>query len=230
MAALQRPLNRYDALKLIALAAMTLDHISLYQLPDLEWLRVLGRVAAPSFLFLVGYNGSYAFRWPLFFAALIVTLGDGLLRDVWYPQNILWTILVGRALLQWLERKPVAPLMLVVACVIWFLPIAVILECSTLGLVWMLFGRAVRREGQSRNALLYGVVGFAGATLHPIVTYDWSNAQYVAVALLNTALWTVFWHFRLQPLGFNAAPLRLLSKHALAYYVLHKLLLQGVHF
>lgn len=227
MATKARRFNSYDALKLVALAAMTVDHVGFYLLPEWQWLRVIGRLAAPAFLFLVGYNGSYAFRWPLLVGACAVTLGDGLLHDLWYPQNILWTILLGRMALQWIERRQAAPLIVLAACLIWFLPTAVVIECGTLGLVWMLFGRAIRREGHSRSSMVYGAVGLVGATAQTLFVYEWSLAQDAALVLVNSLLWVAFWRFRVKDIGGGTAPLRLLSKHSLLYYVVHRLLLQG---
>lgn len=221
-----RSFNRYDALKLVALAAMTLDHIAAFQFPELTGLRVIGRVAAPLFLFLVGYNCSYGFRWPLLVAAVTVTVGDGLLSDHWYPQNILWTILLGRFALAYIERKNVTPAVLLLACAIWYAPLSVAVECSTVGLIWMLFGRAVRRAPGSNEALLYGAVGFVGAALQTAILYEWSIPHQLGAVILCAVAWVAMWRFTPTPVVPDVAALRLWSRYALAYYVVHKLLLQ----
>jgi hypothetical protein len=215
-------------MKLIALAAMTLDHLAAFQFPELIELRVIGRAAAPLFLFLVGYNGSYGFRWPLLIAALLVTAGDGLLGGHWYPQNILWSILLGRMALALIERRHVAPWALLLGCAIWYVPLSAVVECSTVGLVWMLFGRAMRQAPQSSEAALYGSVGFIGAALQTAILYRWGMEYELAAIMVCAAAWVLMWRFTPKPIARDTAWLRVGSRHALAYYVVHKLALQAV--
>lgn len=223
-------MNRYDLLKVAALIAMTIGHLGAFQFGDAPWMRLIDRIAAPTFLFLAGYNGRYAFRWPLLVAALAVTVGDGLLSNLWSPQNILWTILLGRMVLQWLDAKAVKPHFIILACVVWYLPGLLLFDASTLGWVWMLFGRAMRQVRQGRDALLYGVVGFLGAAWQPVLFFAWPLELYLAAVLLLAAwFWGVLWRFRPEPVARDSAALRFLSRHSLLYYVVHKLLLQGVH-
>lgn len=62
--------NRYDYLKLLALATMIVDHVGYFLFPEVIWLRVIGRIAFPLFLLLVGFNGSYKRRWSLWTMAI----------------------------------------------------------------------------------------------------------------------------------------------------------------
>ncbi len=225
-----RTLNRYDLLKVAALIAMTIGHLGAFQFGDAPWMRLLDRIAAPTFLFLAGYNGRYAFRWPLLAAALVVTLGDGLLSDLWSPQNILWTILLGRMLLGWLDTHPIKPHWIVLACAVWYVPGLFLFDASTLGFVWMLFGRAMRQTMHGRDAMLYGAVGFFGAALQLVLFFDWPAALCgLGVVLLALWFWGVLWRFRPAPMVHDNAVLRFWSRHSLAYYVMHKLLLHGIH-
>lgn len=48
-----------NALKLIALAAMTLDHVGLLLFPQYEWFRILGRIAFPIFAFMIAEGCRY---------------------------------------------------------------------------------------------------------------------------------------------------------------------------
>ncbi len=228
MGAIARSFNRYDLLKLVALVAMTLDHLAALQFPELTYLRVIGRAAAPIFLFLVGYNGSYGFRWPLLIAAIVVTLADGLLIGMWYPQNILWSILLGRFALAYVARKNIALWALLLACAIWYVPLTVVIECSTIGFVWMLFGHTMKHAPQSREALLYGAVGFVGAALQTAILYTWSAPYQLAAVCVCAITWVALWNFTPTPMKHDSALLRQWSRFALAYYVLHKLLLEAL--
>lgn len=218
--------NRYDLLKLIALVAMTLDHVGFYYFPDTDGLRILGRVAAPLFLFLVGYNQSYRFRWELLAAAVVSSLGDGLLTGMWWPQSILWTILLGRMVLQRLETHPVAPGMLIVSCALLFVPLLPVLDTSAVGLLWMLFGRATARAPRGYEAALYGGAALVGGGMFTVAFFDWNPAQLTALGLLYILAALALWHFRPSPMR-ELRPARFWSRHALSYYVLHKLVLQG---
>ncbi|MDP2670231.1 MAG: TraX family protein [bacterium] len=69
----QRP-NLYDYIKVIALISMILDHIGYFLFPEQIIRRVVGRLAFPLFLFLVGYNLSRRRRWSLWIAGIIVQI------------------------------------------------------------------------------------------------------------------------------------------------------------
>jgi hypothetical protein len=89
-------LNSYDALKLIALVTMVIDHLGLYIWPDMGILRVIGRMAFPLFLFLVGYSANYKVRNDLIVYALLIIIFAALTHHHIFPLNILATIIVTR--------------------------------------------------------------------------------------------------------------------------------------
>lgn len=66
--------NNYDLLKVIAIISMIIDHLGLYIFSDLLLYRVIGRIAAPIFFYLIGYNLSYRFRFNLIFYGSMLTL------------------------------------------------------------------------------------------------------------------------------------------------------------
>ncbi|MCX6084810.1 MAG: TraX family protein, partial [Caldiserica bacterium] len=47
----QPTLEQSDALKLIAIVSMTVDHVGAILLPQVDWLRIIGRVAFPLFAY-----------------------------------------------------------------------------------------------------------------------------------------------------------------------------------
>lgn len=101
----QAPLTRWDALKLLALLLMFVDHAGAFYYTDEQWLRGIGRACAPLFLFLAGFAPHYKFdRWLLVFA-LALTASDWLVAGHANTLNILWPIILLRLLLGWLERK-----------------------------------------------------------------------------------------------------------------------------
>ncbi len=54
--------NSHDLVKVAAVAAMVIDHAGWLFVDNNIWMRIVGRMAAPLFFFLVGYSGSYRFK------------------------------------------------------------------------------------------------------------------------------------------------------------------------
>lgn len=141
--------NSYDLFKAIALALMIVDHTGYYLFPDNIWLRVLGRIAFPIFLFLVGYSQSYRFDKWLLVGAVLVFISQGINGVPMLPLNILFSILLWRMLLGWLEKRQHILndiLMVWVAMVIFYLPTIFLIEYGTLGLMFALLGWYVRQR------------------------------------------------------------------------------------
>lgn len=99
------PLDRWDLVKVVALLLMFVDHAGAFFYVDTQWLRAIGRGAAPIFLFLAGYAASLRIRRELPALALLMTASDFLLVGHLRVQNILVTIILCRLLLRFAERK-----------------------------------------------------------------------------------------------------------------------------
>lgn len=211
-------------MKLVALLAMTLDHVGNFLLPQAECLRAIGRLAAPLFCFLVGWNRQYRFRWPLLIGAAVMSAVDGLLLGL-LPLNILWVILAGRALLHFIDTRTVkvSPAMMVFASIIW-LPVSLMLfDYGTLALLWMLWGRAVR-DGQMRDQWVYGIsVALLGAAAM-VYGFEMAPLWHAALIAIFAGLCVVMPRFALReyPSTRWMGGLQLLSRHALLYYVAHR--------
>lgn len=130
---------------------MIVDHLGYYLFPEVLELRLIGRVAFPIFLFLVGFNGSFRWRWELFWrgiglwvitAGLSFSLGFGNTHA-----NILITILLARMLMEFLEKKKKIWLFIMV-----FLVLAIghfwlkeRLDYGALGFFFVLRGRLAKK-------------------------------------------------------------------------------------
>lgn len=108
MASARGVFNSWDALKVVALLLMFVDHAGIFIFnsdAEAHWLRAIGRGAAPIFLFLAGYARSYRLHPELLALALGFTVFDWIYFRHINTLNILWSILIYRALFQWFEMR-----------------------------------------------------------------------------------------------------------------------------
>lgn len=105
---MSRP-NLYDYLKILALFTMIVDHVWFLLVPDLEILRVIGRIAFSLFLFLVWYNHSYRFRPSLWKRWIILQIAMWIASYAWYIDmryaNILLAIWATRIILWFVKQQ-----------------------------------------------------------------------------------------------------------------------------
>ena len=59
-----------NQLKLIAMMTMTLDHIGLYLLPQVQWLRILGRLSLPIYAYMIAEGCRYTHSRKGYFARI----------------------------------------------------------------------------------------------------------------------------------------------------------------
>ena len=115
-----------NQLKLIALIAMTLDHIGAYLLPQHQILRIIGRLALPMYAFLIA-EGCHYTRNKLKYLGLMATLALGCQLVYFFVMNSLYMcILVTFSLsilliyaLQYVQRAKSAW-----SCILFFLALA----------------------------------------------------------------------------------------------------------
>lgn len=229
MAATPKAFTNYDLLKLLALLAMTLDHLGAYLYPDTPELRVIGRAAAPMFCFLVGWNRSYRWRTELLVAAVMVS-GLNFLYGAIFPLNILWVILLGRLLMDWLDRRarPEQVRAIVFAALVWLPLVGFVLEYATVGLLWMLWGRQQRNHPGSRASAIYAAAAFAGAVALMQILIPLPLLHVVAGTIVIGATTLCLQRFRLRALPEWHLPwVMVLSRHALMYYVVHLAVMIG---
>jgi len=147
-----------DWLKTVAIILVLVDHIGYFFIEDDHWWSVFGRLAAPTFFFLLGYAKSRGVprNW--------IWLGVGLtLLDIWHNEwkwvapNILLSfalIRLGRPYAQGLlERHGWVGFALLAALLFALLPVtAQVVDYGAEGWLWALFGLSQRRYVDHKSA------------------------------------------------------------------------------
>jgi len=103
-------MNFYDLAKIYAVVTMMIDHYGYFGLPGISWTlarwtRVIGRTSAPMFFFLIGYSGSFRFRWHTWCYAVFLFVCNGWLnlRLTATSFESLVIVLTVNMLFQWID-------------------------------------------------------------------------------------------------------------------------------
>ena len=97
--------NSHDLVKVLATLTMVIDHVGLYFMHDNIWMRLIGRMAAPLFFYLVGYSGSYKFKYQILALGIALCLIEFFVSSnsslIWkiLPLNILINFVLIKAIL-----------------------------------------------------------------------------------------------------------------------------------
>lgn len=124
-----------EGLKLIACITMLCDHIGFALIPC-PWLRVIGRIAFPIYCFLLAEGAHYTknpFRYALrlFLVLVLSEIPYELViygRLTLFRQSVMFTLLIGFVMLEYMKRTPYFPLKL--AAVIPFACAADVIFCD----------------------------------------------------------------------------------------------------
>jgi hypothetical protein len=153
-----RPVDNNDWLKTAAIILVSVDHIGYFFIEDAQWWSVFGRLAAPTFFFLIGYAQTRTVPLHWVWLGVILTLLESWNADwIWVAPNILLSfalIRLARPYVQFLVQHHgwVAFALLVCAAVA-VLPIAAkLVDYGSEGWLWALFGFYQRLYVDGRSA------------------------------------------------------------------------------
>ncbi|MDB5593789.1 MAG: hypothetical protein JWM36_750 [Hyphomicrobiales bacterium] len=227
--------DRTDWLKAAALLFVTLDHIGLYVAEADEWWRVIGRLAAPIFFFLIGYarTRSVPLGWIVLGVAL--TLLDSWGDDwKWVAPNILLNFALLRLALpppeQWRHVRLFEYLALTAVLVLCVAFVGRLVEYGAEGWLWALFGLCQRAYddygcGNGRNGRRFVAAFVAVAAYLVTEPHDFWFAPAQVAVLTVLVGWLAFallnYHrgeSKFQPPRAMALALRFLGRHTLALY------------
>ena len=147
-----------DWLKTAAIILVMVDHFGYFFMEDDRWWSVFGRLAAPTFFFLIGYAQTRTVPLHWIGLGVVLTLLDSWNADwTWVAPNILLSfalIRFARPYVQILvQRHGWAAFALLVSALFAVLPIAAkIVDYGAEGWLWALFGLCHRQYVDGRSA------------------------------------------------------------------------------
>jgi hypothetical protein len=247
-AGIARVVDNTDWLKIVAIILVLVDHVGYFFIDDEHWWSVFGRMAAPSFFFLIGYARTRAVPLQWIILGVILTLLDSSNNDWgWVAPNILLSFSLIRFVRPYaqnlVQRYGIAAYAIFAAVLVALLPIAAkVFDYGTEGWLWALLGMAQRMRADARsvddvalpraaaykNVLISILVCIVAATAYvqqEQKEFQFSSVQFNTFAICLGALSLVFLVFargasRIQPPSSVAAAARFIGRHTLAIYAL----------
>jgi len=148
-----------DWLKTIAIILVVVDHTGYFFIEDADWWSVFGRLAAPTFFFLLGYAQTRTVPFHWIWLGIILSLLDSWNNDwTWMAANILFSLAlvrIARPYVQnFLQNHGWLAFIFFVAALLSVLPIAAnIVDYGAEGWLWALFGLCQRMYIDSKSAI-----------------------------------------------------------------------------
>jgi len=235
--------NSHDLVKVLAISAMVVDHVGFYFLDDNIWFRIVGRMAAPLFFFLVGYSGSYRFKSQLvYFGVFLVVINyitnssDNIIDHI-LPLNILLCFVAVKWLL---GRVDVARwgtsglVVLLCTLAVLAIPTSILVEYGAAGLSYAIGARLLQQKHPFAKAWI-SVAVFADFVMELLLLLVWNehldmNPKLFALAVVFlfivylTVLALLIRH-DFRTFGVRAALVRVptmyVSRYSLEIYVIH---------
>jgi len=234
--------NSHDLIKILAISTMVIDHIGRFFLANNVWFRVVGRMAAPQFFFLVGYSGSARFKSPILFYGIALsvvyyltnTSGVSLFYQI-FPLNILISFTLIKALLNKFDpiKLPSEYLILLLSILtLVTIPSYFVIEFGTIGLCYAMGARLIRERHRRRHLWIFITVGvhFGMELLllisnHPEVSTPLLPFVIGLLAIVFVTNLTIFLKYKFHIFGVKNKYIRTLaiyiSRYSLEIYFFH---------
>lgn len=170
-------ITSYDLLKLLAVLLMVVDHIGAYIFPQMNELRLIGRLSAPIWLFLIGYSVSRDAPRELWIGNMILMLSAFTISEQILPQSILLSIILIRLGLDRMARvffsTPYIMFCTLFTLYAFAYPSGILFDYGTFGFLFALCGYACRH----RDVLPLGATyryALLGLVIITYASYEWA--------------------------------------------------------
>lgn len=222
-------INAHDVIKCVAIILMVIDHVGKYFYPDINEFRLIGRMAFPLFMFLIGWSLQYDFRKSLLFFALALTAVDIVTHQAILPLNILYAILLTRVVIGWLHKGSYVKTHLFVIFAllfVWWLPLRLLVDYSTTAIMFAICGYLVRKKARDKKVISFFVLT---AVFHIATQSLFFNFSPIQVAIMISAIAIIVWgmfHYEFEKFTSykkNSALIipMFLARNSLQLYFLH---------
>lgn len=236
-------LTSIDILKTVAVGLMIVDHVGWLLFPQIEWLRVFGRMCVPLWFFLIGYSSSREVpaRWLAAGVILLISSLAVMLPPL--PLCVLFTMALIRLLMDplwtFLKAKPIYFWWIVLLLVFVGYATDLFVEYGTLGLLLAMAGYARRNEAQvdawlgAGKSALFMAAALSAFGIIECLKFGFSMLAAMVLAGGFIAIYFVLQTFEVKTYPGTAdrasAPLvRFMGRYTLEIYVIHLLILKGV--
>lgn len=239
-------INSYDLLKLFALITMFIDHLGFFYFPEENWMRLVGRLSFPCWMFLIGYANTRRLAMDIIVGAAILLAHNVIMGQYIFPLNMLITILSVRALLEkfafnMFNNRKIFFISLTISILLAFQS-GMYFEYGTLAYMMALFGYYVRHRQEVALKQWEIAIFITALCLSTVIVeaiyFGFSPPQALCYGvLLICELWVLS---LFQPRQFvmltNYMPsfivtiIRFCGRHTLVIYVMHLLIFYFIAF
>lgn len=234
-ATFSKGLTTHHLIKVVALIIMTIDHIGAYVYPEAYWWRAIGRTTFPVWFFLIGHAPQGKLSKDIWIWAGALALINPLLGGGVFPTNALITLACCHLAIGQIEKRDLLrrePWSLIIAAYILLLPSFVLMEYGTEGFLYALMGYAVRKGYMDwRTGKLVTVAALAMFLAMQVHAHPYDPVQLVFMVTGTTLVTYYLSRFEYKPVNspkLFTRPLLYWSRHSMQYYVVHRVILQGI--
>jgi len=233
--------NSHDLLKVFAISVMVVDHVGHFFVDDNVWMRGVGRMAAPLFFFMVGYSGSYRFKWQILMLGValsaisfLTSTSSGIER--YLPLNILLSFVLIKLILDRFDpaarTSDLLVIVLVILMVVSIPTYAFMVEYGSLGLCYAIGARLLTQRHPLARFWMCTTVG-VHFLFEMVAVLIWNPTAQASIlpyaipslAALFGANLAIFLNYRLRTFNIGSSwirvPVMYLSRYSLQVYFFH---------
>ena len=223
--------NTHDALKIVGLLLMFIDHIGWYLLNDYPPFRLIGRAAAPIFFFLIGYQGKVHVTPFLVVYGIILSMTGGWLTHHFWINILINFIVINYLLsifpiekLHWVVRVIAFAALVVLTPVIY-----PYIEYGALGI--LIAYSAASLSKKEPYAPYWLAISICVYGIYQAIAFGYFFKSVYLISLISLCLGLYYLLLFYQPRFLNIQPPFLIpgliiSRYSLHFYFYHVILLQ----
>ena len=209
-----------DKLKLVAIMAMTIDHIGLFFLPGWEVLRVIGRLAMPIFCLFAGYNYKNKARKEILKYAILLDMLRFFALGGFPVFSILIPIYLGQAIIQriYTPTDDFIGSMFQLLPLIALAPATVaIWDYGTLAVLFVMIGYLLKHDSVHKQSYILIVVFINFC--YSQISFGFTYHNFILLCIESVMLYYLLYDVKsYEQESQSKMDIRKVTRHSLAYY------------